>query len=135
MAERVLEEAARSWKNRNGGAIVDGTSKELHDILKTLEGNMSAGKVVTGGARGGLPRGDSMLEAQVDDMFTTRMGIRPSGPTRQDSTASFGMSGLGVNEDDGDDADVDDPRAWVQVIDAYEQPRMYYNVDKKHFER
>lgn len=136
LAERVLEEAARSWKNRNGGAIVDGTSKELHDILKTLEGNMSAGKVTGGsaGARGGLPRGDSMLEGQVDDMFTTRMGIRPSAPTRQDSTASFGMSSLGMNEN-GDDGDVEDPRAWVQVIDAYEQPRMYYNVDKKHFER
>lgn len=133
LAERVLEEAARSWKNRNGGAIVDGSSKELHDILKTLEGNMSGGKVVSQ-ARG-LPRGDSMLEAQVDDMFTTRMGIRPAALSRQDSSASFGMSGLGVQEEEDDESETSDARSWVRVIDAYDQPRMYYNVDKKHFER
>lgn len=135
LAERVLEEVARGWKNRNGGVIVEGTSKELHEILKTLEGNMSGGKIV-GQARG-LPRGDSMLEVQDGDAINTRLGIRPTALTREDSNASFGMSGLGVHEEanDDDDDDTNDPRAWLNVVNAFEQPRLVYNVGKKHFER
>lgn len=133
LAERVLEEVARSWKNRNGGVIVEGTSKELHDILKTLEGNMSGGKVV-GPARG-LPRGDSMLDVSAGEAMNTRLGIRPANLNREDSNKSFGMSGLGVQEEDEDKDDTNDPRAWLKVIDAFDQPRLCYNVDKKHFER
>lgn len=134
LAERVLEEVARSWKNRNGGVIVEGTSKELHDILKTLEGNMSGGKIVGPGR--GLPRGDSILEVQDADAVSTRLGLRPAGLTREDSNASFGMSGLGVQEEANEDEDdTNDPRAWLNVINAFEQPRLVYNVGKKHFER
>lgn len=133
LAERVLEEVARSWKNRNGGVIVEGSSKELQDILKTLEGNMSGGKVM--GPNRGLPRGDSMLDVQESDALNTRLGIRPAMLSREDSNASFGMSGLGVEEDEEGDEDTNDPRAWLKVLDAYEQPRLVYNVDKKHFER
>ncbi|TWU71270.1 DNA-directed DNA polymerase epsilon, subunit B [Metarhizium rileyi] len=134
LAERVLEEVSRSWKNRNGGVIVEGTSKELHDILKTLEGNMSGGKIVGQGR--GLPRGDSMLEVQDGDTANTRLGIRPAGLTREDSNASFGLSGPGAQEDGNEDDDnSNDPRAWLNVINAYEQPRLVYNVGKKHFER
>ncbi|KAG5978500.1 hypothetical protein E4U55_006145 [Claviceps digitariae] len=139
LAERVLEEIARSWKNRNGGVIVDGTSKQLHDILKTLEGNMSGGKVVGPGR--GLPRGDSMLDVNDGDALNTRLGLRPSGPPREDSNASLGISGLGVREnaqgrdDDDDEEKMNDPRAWLSVINAFDQPRLLYNVGKKHFER
>lgn len=135
LAERVLEEIARSWKNRNGGVIVDGKSKELHDILKTLEGNMSGGKIVGPGK--GLPRGNSMLDVKDGDAVNTRLGLRPSAPPREDSNASFGMSGLGVQEDaqQDDDESTNDPRAWLNVINAFDQPRLVYNVGKKHFER
>ncbi|KFA74904.1 hypothetical protein S40288_09562 [Stachybotrys chartarum IBT 40288] len=134
LAERVLEEVARSWKNRNGGVIVEGSSKELQDILKTLEGNMSGGKVVSAG-RTGLPRGDSMLEVRDSDVFNTRLGLRPTNLTRDDSNASFGMSGLGVQEAGDDDDETKDPRAWLKVVGAFEQPRMVYNVGKRHFEK
>lgn len=127
---------AKSWKNRNGGVIVDGASPELKDILKTLEGNMSGGKVVTG-ARG-LSRQNSLLlePGQDAELSNTRLGLRPmqSSLVREDSQQSFGMSTLGVEEDE-DDENVRDPRKWLKVIDAYEQPRFYYNVAKKHFER
>ncbi len=46
LAEKVLEEVAKGWKNRNGGVIVDASSAELKDILKTLEGNMIGGRIV-----------------------------------------------------------------------------------------
>jgi DNA polymerase epsilon subunit 2 len=51
------------------------------------------------------------------------------------------MSGLGVDADEPEDDDDDDstglndPRKWTKVIDAYEQPRVLYNISKKHFER
>ncbi|EQL03673.1 DNA polymerase alpha/epsilon, subunit B [Ophiocordyceps sinensis CO18] len=133
LAERVLEEAARSWKNRNGGVIVDGSSKQLHDILKTLEGNMSGGKIVGPGRS--LPRGDSMLDVRDGDEANTRLGLRPTTLSREDSNASFGISDLGVQEEADEDEDVRDPRAWLKVIDAHEQPRLVFNIGKKHFER
>ncbi|SPJ77782.1 related to DNA directed DNA polymerase II chain B [Fusarium torulosum] len=132
LAERVLEEVARSWKNRNGGVIVEGASKELQEILKTLEGNMSGGRI-TGPTRG-LPRGDSMLDLKDNDTLHTRLGLRPAEITREDSNTSFGISGLGVNEEQ-EETETNDPRAWLKVIDAYEQPRFIYNVAKKHFEK
>lgn len=136
LAEKVLEEIARSWKNCNGGVIVDGVSKELQDILKTLEGNMSGGKIMGQQGRG-LTRENSLLEtaAADGDTFNTRLGIRPAGPMREDSNASFGLSNLGVREEEDEEDETNDPRAWLKVIDAYEQPRLLYNVDKKHFEK
>lgn len=133
LAERVLEEVARSWKNCNGGVIVEGGSKELQGILKTLEGNMSGGKI-THSARG-LPRGDSMLDLKDDDVLNTRLGLRPNVLTREDSNRSFGMSGLDVEEEPDDEENRNDPRTWLKVIDAFQQPRLCYNVSKKHFER
>lgn len=133
LAERVLEEVARSWKNRNGGVIVDGTSKELQEILKTLEGNMSGGKIMAPGRS--LPRGDSMLDVQDGDTINTRLGLRPTMLTREESNTSFGMSGLGVAEDNEEEESTNDPRSWLKVISAYDQPRLVYNINKKHFER
>ncbi|KAF5583135.1 DNA polymerase epsilon subunit 2 [Fusarium pseudocircinatum] len=132
LAERVLEEVARSWKNRNGGVIVGGSSKELQEILKTLEGNMSGGRI-TGPTRG-LPRGDSMLDLKDNETLNTRLGLRPADIRREDSNTSFGMSGLGVDEEQ-EESETSDPRAWLKVINAYDQPRFIYNVGKKHFEK
>ena len=133
LAEKVLEEAARSWKNRSGGAIVEGASKELHEILKTLEGNMSGSKIVGPGR--GLPRGDSMFATKESDSLNTRLGLRPTTLAREDSGTSFGMSALGVQGEEEEEDETNDPRGWLTVVDAYDQPRLFYNVGKKHFER
>lgn len=139
LAEKVLEEVAKGWKNRNGGVIVDSASSELKDILKALEGNMTGGRIVTGRE---LSRQNSLaldMSSQNVDISNTRLGLRPiAALSRDDSTASFGMSGLGVREDEAEDNDDDglnDPRKWSKVVHAQEQPRMLYNVAKKHFER
>ncbi|PHH75027.1 hypothetical protein CDD80_2673 [Ophiocordyceps camponoti-rufipedis] len=136
LADRVLEEAARSWKNRNGGVIVDGSSKELREILKTLEGNMAGGKMVGPTGRG-LPRGDSMLDIRDGDVVNAMLGLRPTTLSREDSNLSFSRIGQqGIDEDDDDDDDdANDARAWLTVINAYDQPRLIFNVNKKHFER
>ncbi|KAK8014190.1 DNA polymerase epsilon subunit [Apiospora arundinis] len=135
LAEKVLEEAAKGWKNRNGGVIVDGANSELKDILKTLEGNMVGGRVVTGRE---LNRQNSLAiePMQESDFSNTRLGLRPNKSlTREDSQQSFGMSNLGMEEENKEDDDAKDPRKWLKVVSAYEQPRMLYNINKKHFER
>ncbi|KAI1824304.1 DNA polymerase epsilon subunit B [Xylaria intraflava] len=135
LAEKVLEEVARSWKNRNGGVIVDGNSQELKDILKTLEGNMSGGKI---GAGPELNRQNSFVldVAQESELSNTRLGLRPaSNLVREDSQTSFNMSSLGMKEDEPDDETPNHPRNWMKAINAFDQPRMLYNTSKKHFER
>ncbi|KAM7195453.1 DNA polymerase [Naviculisporaceae sp. PSN 640] len=135
LAEKVLEEVARSWKNRNGGVIVDGSSPELRDILKTLEGNMSGGRIVTGPK--GLSRQNSLLldSNQDAENASARLGLRPTPSlSREDSQASFGMSELSTTELP-DDETLSDPRKWLKVIHAFDQPRLIYNVAKKHFEK
>jgi DNA polymerase epsilon subunit 2 len=135
LAEKVLEEAARAWKGRNGGVIVEGGSPELKEILKTLEGNMSGGRIVTG--QRGLSRQNSLLldaRQENGDMSNARLGLRPTvALTRDESQTSFGISALEMDQDQ--DEDIKDPRRWLKVISALEQPRFIYNVDKKHFER
>lgn len=135
LAEKVLEEVARTWKNRNGGVIVDGTSPELKDILKTLEGNMSGGRIMSGPK--GLGRQNSlMLEPSEDPNHSnTRLGLRPTTTvTLDDSQASFGMSNVEIDEEP-DEEGLQDVRRWMKVINAFEQPRYTYNVAKKHFEK
>ncbi|PKS05744.1 hypothetical protein jhhlp_007573 [Lomentospora prolificans] len=135
LAEKVLEEVARSWKNRNGGVIVDGASPELKEILTTLEASMSGGKIISGGK--GLSRQNSlMLESSQDpELANVRMGLPPNRTLmRGDSQTSLGVSNLAV-DDDIDDESLNDVRKWLKVLNAYEQPRLVYNVDKKHFER
>jgi DNA polymerase epsilon subunit 2 len=136
LAEKVLEEVARAWKNRNGGVIVDGASAELKDILKTLEGNMSGGKIINGPR--GLSRQNSLTllqNNQDSDVSKTRLGLRPSNTlTPEDSQTSFGMSGMGF-EEEPDESALKDVRQWLKVVNAFDQPRYTYNVGKKHFEK
>ncbi|PQE28314.1 dna polymerase alpha epsilon subunit b protein [Rutstroemia sp. NJR-2017a WRK4] len=133
LAERVLEEVAKSWKNRSAGVIVDGEGPELKDILKHLEGSMSGGRIVTGRE---LSRQNSLSlgSSQHGEVTRTRLGLRPSNVAREDSQSSLGMSNLEV-EDEEDEDGLRDPRKWLKVIDAYEQPRLVYNVAKKHFDK
>jgi DNA polymerase epsilon subunit 2 len=135
LAEKVLEEVAKSWKNRNGGVIVDGASKELKEILKMLEGNMSGGKIMTG-ARGISRQNSLMLEPSNDTHHSnTRLGLRPTTSlTREDSQSSMGMSSLAV-EEEPDEEVFNNPRRWLTMVGAFDQPRMLYNVAKKHFEK
>ncbi|KAH0559388.1 hypothetical protein GP486_004101, partial [Trichoglossum hirsutum] len=137
LAERVLEEVARSWKKLGGGVIVEGDGDTLKGILKTLEPCMSGGRVV---------QGSSTLSRQSSFSFG---GAREDGRTnsvsgnlalaREDSQGSLGVSGLGFDDDEeeGDEEAEEkrDPRKWLKVIGAFDQPRLVYNAAKKHFER
>ncbi|KAK3718031.1 DNA-directed DNA polymerase epsilon, subunit B [Vermiconidia calcicola] len=136
--EKVLEEVAKLWKAEGGAVIVEDGAK-LKGILKTLEGSMSGGRV------GPVKRNGNDLSRQSSfafgndsavDLSDDQNGLhRPSlGDNRTDS---FGMSKLQVEESNTDkDEEEDtskDPRAWLKVISAFDQPRLSYDMEKKHF--
>lgn len=122
LAELVLEEIARSWKRAESKVIVVGEGNTLKNILKQLEGSMSGGRIVIGRAGSGLSRVNSLAGGD-----SLKDG---SSFHRQDS---FGMSTLEVEEED--ETEEKDPRSWIKVISAFEQPRMVYNPTRNHFEK
>ena len=133
LAERVLEEVARSWKNRNGGVIVEGEGDGLKEILKSLKGSMSGGRIV---ASRELSHQNSLVlgSSQEADVSHTRLGLRPQVLGREDSQSSLGMSTVDMVDEEEDER-LRGPRKWLKVIGAFEQPRLVYNVGKKHFDR
>lgn len=128
LAERVLEEVARSWKKNGGGVIVDGDSDGLKSILHGLEGCMSGGRVLQGISLG---RHNSIALGDVGD--TT--GRKSGELRREESQTSLGMSTLELGDEETNGEIIVDPRKWLEVIGAFEQPRLDYSVGKKHFER
>lgn len=126
LAEGVLEEVARLWKRQGGGSIVNDDGNTLKNILKTVESCMNGGKVISG--KKGLSRQTSFAFRDLESG-----GIRPSLQPRE----SFGISSLDIAAEVQEDEDegLKDPREWVKVVDAYEQPSLVYNVTKKHFDK
>lgn len=118
LAERVLDEVAKIWKRAGGGVIVEeGKGASLNTILQTLEGSMSGGRVVIGKttSQGGSVKASTL---GVDDGR-----VETAGGTSKQGTAEEDDTQLPLH-----------PRHWLKVIDAFDLPRLAYNVDKKYFE-
>lgn len=118
LAERVLDEVAKVWKRAGGGVIVEeGKGASLNTILQTLEGSMSGGRVVVGKttSQGGSVKASTL---GVDDGR-----VETAGGTSKQGTADEDDTHLSLH-----------PRHWLKVIDAFDLPRLTYNVDKKYFE-
>lgn len=126
LAEKVLEEAAKSWKSRNGGVIVNSDNNILKEILRALEGSMQHGKILT--------PAEISRQQSVDKLLGIKLGLRPAQVERSGSNASIGLSKMAI-QDDQEDNEVLDPRKWLKVIDAWEQPRYMYNVKKRQFDK
>jgi DNA polymerase epsilon subunit 2 len=129
LAEKVLEEVAKSWKKESGQVIVEGDGESLKSILKMLEGSMSGGRIVNAS---NLSRHGSFNFSP--DTNTKGMPSFESRPS-MDHNASFGISNLEVEDKDEEDDLLKDPREWMKVIGAFEQPKLVYNVSKKHFDK
>ncbi|KAJ5804272.1 DNA polymerase alpha/epsilon subunit B [Penicillium psychrosexuale] len=118
LAERVLDEVAKIWKRAGGGVIVEeGKGASLKTILQTLESSMSGGRVVAGKAT-----------SQNGSLKTSTLGvddgrIETAGDTSKQGTAEEDDTQLSLH-----------PRHWLKMIDAFDLPRLTYNVDKKYFE-
>ncbi|EUC35792.1 hypothetical protein COCCADRAFT_3084 [Bipolaris zeicola 26-R-13] len=124
LAEKVLEEAAKSWKKCGGQVIVEGDNETFKSILKTLEGSMSGGRIVQG--------------STVGRQSSFNFGPDISGQTSYgslDTTSSFGISSLEVEDKEDEEDLLKDPREWMKVIGAFEQPKLVYNVNQKHFDK
>ncbi|KAL3457736.1 DNA polymerase alpha/epsilon subunit B-domain-containing protein [Aspergillus heterothallicus] len=117
LAERVLDEVAKSWRKAGGGVIVEeGKGASLKAILQTLEGNMSGGRI-----------SDPRLAP----------GEGPAKPTSTGGIPSLQPSSSMMSEDqDADESETTmvHPRHWIRVIEAFETPRLTYNAEKRHFE-
>lgn len=132
LAEKVLDEVAKTWKRSNGGVLVeDGPDKKLTYILKSFEPCMSGGRLDTGRlSRTNSNIGTPSLSRQVS------LDIRQP-LNREDSQASLGFSTLGVDDDveTADEAETKrDARGYLKIVSAFQQPRLMYSTSKKNME-
>ena len=114
--------------------IVPGEGEDLKNILRNIEISLSEGRSaprIAPNRQGSFVFGAQSLR---DESITP--GELSGVLSREDSQSSLGLSTLEVDDDD-DDKDNDqtrDPRRWLKIIGAFEQPRLLYNSTQKHFE-
>ncbi|OCK75037.1 hypothetical protein K432DRAFT_429672 [Lepidopterella palustris CBS 459.81] len=130
LAEHVLEEVAKSWKKGSGQVIVDGEGGSLKSILNAVEGSMSGGRIVQGRTSALSRQGSLNFGPEGSDQE-----IGNSRPGLGDSQNSFGISTLEVEDPKEEEDALKDPREWIKMIGAFDQPKMIYNINKKHFEK
>ena len=131
LAEKVLDEIARAWKKNGGGVILPGEGEDLKKILHNIEGSMVGGRIVQ----------QKRLSRQGSFAFGSRgfnedsagSDGRRAVMSKEDSQASLGLSTSAVEDDEESDHSKD-PRDWLKVVGAFDQPRLLYNVTQKHFE-
>ncbi|KAI9683642.1 MAG: DNA-directed DNA polymerase epsilon, subunit B [Trizodia sp. TS-e1964] len=129
LAEGVLEEIAKSWKKINGGVLVDGENREFKEILKSLEACMSGGRLIQGKS---LRRHTSFALGPKQDAAGDPADVLRVA--RQESQPILALAAVAMDDEEYADQNPD-PRRWLKVIDAFAQPRLVYNVGKKHFDR
>lgn len=117
LAEMVFDEIAKSWKKAGGGVIVeDGKPTSLKTILKALESNMSGGRIV--------PRNTIAQSPTTVSDSESRRGSQSNNDTDTH-----------LNEQNGsDESATSNSRNWIKIINAFEQPRLAYNTNTKHFD-
>lgn len=132
LAERILDDAAKSWKKNGGGVIVPGEGQELRNILRNIESSMDDGKLT-----------NNILSRQGSFVFGARnesgqVGGVPGdvpGVIGRENSQGLGLSNLKVtDEEENGHGESTDPRWWLKVVNAFEQPRLLYNWNQKHFE-
>ena len=133
LAEGVLEETAKAWKKDCGGVIVEAEGTQLKNILKILESLMNGGRVVQQKTLSG--QGSLVYRAENGTEPSSGVNERPGILSREDSQASFGLSALEVSNDENVENQGREPKNWIKVIGAFEQPRLVYNASQKHFEK
>lgn len=131
LAEKAIDEIARAWKKSGGGVIVAGEGEDLKKILGNVEESMVGGRIVQ--TKGFSRRGSFALSSRGLDEDTAGSVRSQATMAREDSKASIGLSTLVVDDDEENDQSID-PRQWLKVVGAFDQPRLTYNVNQKHFE-
>ena len=126
LAERVLDEAAKAWKIHGGAVIVPGEGDELRTILQNIQGSMAGGRLAQ---KEGLRRQKSFEICEGGSKVT------PIYPRERSvnlhSEDSLGITALAIKDED---SETKDPRKWLRIVGAFEQPQLVYNVNQKHFD-
>lgn len=131
LAERILDDAAKSWKKNGGGVIVPGEGQELRSILRNIGGSMD-GRLTNNilGRQGTFVFGAQNESGQIGGAFGEVAGM-----LNTENSQGLGLSDLKVtDEEENEDGELADPRRWLKVVNAFEQPRLHYNWNQKHFE-
>ncbi|KAL9611962.1 MAG: hypothetical protein Q9167_003402 [Letrouitia subvulpina] len=126
LAESVLDVAAKTWKKNGGSVIVPGDSEELAALLQNLAKCMIGGRIVD---QRSLTRQSSLTfgEGPQGNTVTSEHHAPDEGQSsRGTMTENVEENGYGLHKNE--------PRVWLKVISAFEQPRLFYNAAKKHFE-
>ena len=132
MAERVLEETAKAWKKNGSGVIIQGDGDALKQILRHIEASVVGGNFDLQNAFT-----SSRMVAESVGGFEgaiNRLEVTSKALGSQDTQMSLEAASLDVDEDDDSRIESQDPRHWAKVIGAFDQPRLTYNVQQKHFE-
>lgn len=132
LAERILDDAAKSWKKNGGGVIVPGEGQELRNILRNIESSMDNGKLTNNvlSRQGSFVFGAQYESGQVGGALGEVPGV-----LGRENSQGLGLSNLKVtDEEENEDGESADPRWWLKVVNAFEQPRLLYNWNQKHFE-
>jgi DNA polymerase epsilon subunit 2 len=138
LAEQVLDDIAKLWKKNGGGVIVGGEDKSLTGILRNVESSIVDGHSAR---THGPDRQQSLIfcASKPSEDLKARNGS-PGFWNRESNQAFLGLPALhlGDHDEGGDGADdndmAKDPRQWLRLIQAFEQPRLWYNGAQKHFE-
>ena len=118
--------------------IIGGEDENLTSILRNVESSIVEGQLAQ---LDGLDRQQSFIlgtPLSIED-HQARNGLSER-LNREDSQNSLGLPALHIdnNDDEGHNTDDEDqpkdPRRYLKVIQAFEQPRFSYNWTQKHFE-
>ena len=126
LAEPVLDEIAKCWKKSSSAVIVeDAPGVSLRLLLQDMESNMAGGKITHRDATDGMRVESATLGPSNGKTVESEDDLSPANGRITDS------KGLSVQAHDDM---TKDPRRWIKVVSAFEQPRLLYNVQRKHFE-
>ena len=116
-AEKILDDVARAWKKTSNAVIVEGTAPQFGKILDALGPRIKNGRlepeIRSNGPENGVA---TLLSGQGAPPPAARALPEPS-----------------ADKSKADDWRLHDPRHWLVVVDAFEQPRLSYNASKNQF--
>ncbi|WEW55605.1 DNA-directed DNA polymerase epsilon, subunit B [Emydomyces testavorans] len=126
LAELLLDEIARVWKNAGGGIIVEESPNiSLKELLDKLESRISHGRI--------LPTPHEETTQQTVSL--TKANTRSEGHSASDTTHTFlSLPDSPFNANQRDQIPLGDPENWIKVISAFNQPRVTYSTNKRNFE-
>lgn len=125
LAEKVLDSAARQWRKNGGGVLVEGEGSELQIILHQMESPVRLDKAPELAKKDSISSLNDIYNSSYDHQAYSNVGY-----------ATTKTSGKCASESDGlpDNVDTKDPQCWLRIINAFDQPKLFYDSSRRQFE-